>query len=145
MPLGTNRNFQSLLNLVPGAAPAVFQHSQFFNAASSLQTEVNGLPREGNLYQIEGIDDDERTGFCKSSFLLLRPSRPSTSRPTISSRTWPRDGAVTNVTLKSGTNNFHGSVFEFIQNNDLNARSYFGGPLGICRITTSAAPSGAQS
>ena len=37
---------------------------------------------------------------------------------------------MTNVTLKSGTNNFHGSLFEFIQNNDLNARSYFGGPLG---------------
>ena len=43
MPLGTNRNFQSLLNLVPGTAPAIFQHSQFFNAASSLQTQVNGL------------------------------------------------------------------------------------------------------
>ena len=37
-PVGTNRNFQSLLNLVPGMAPAIFQHSQFFNAASSLQT-----------------------------------------------------------------------------------------------------------
>jgi hypothetical protein len=51
LPLGTNRNFQSLLNLVPGMAPATFQHSQFFNAASSLQTEANGLPRMGNLYQ----------------------------------------------------------------------------------------------
>ena len=48
-----------------GAAPAVFQHSQFFNAASSLQIEANGLPREGNLYQIEGIDDDERTGLLQ--------------------------------------------------------------------------------
>lgn len=38
LPLGTNRNFQSLLNLVPGTSPATFQHSQFFNAQSSLQT-----------------------------------------------------------------------------------------------------------
>ena len=64
-PVSTNRNFQSLLNLVPGMAPATFQHSQFFNAASSLQTEANGLPRMGNLYQIEGIDDDERTGLLQ--------------------------------------------------------------------------------
>ena len=49
MPLGTNRNYQSLLNLVPGVAPQVFQHSQFFNAASSLQTEANGMPRVSNL------------------------------------------------------------------------------------------------
>jgi Carboxypeptidase regulatory-like domain len=40
LPLSVNRNFQSLLNLVPGTAPATFQHSQFFNAESSLQTEV---------------------------------------------------------------------------------------------------------
>ena len=36
LPLTTNRNYQSLLNLVPGVAPAVFQHSQFFNASDSL-------------------------------------------------------------------------------------------------------------
>jgi hypothetical protein len=39
-------------------------------------------------------------------------------------------GAVTNVILKSGTNAFHGSAFEFIQNSAVNARSYFSGPLG---------------
>ena len=131
MPLGTNRNFQSLLNLVPGAAPATFQHSQFFNAASSLQTEVNGLPREGNLYQIEGIDDDERTGLLQ----IIIPPAESIASVDISTNNFEAElgratGAVTNVTLKSGTNSFHGSAFEYIQNNDLNARSYFGGPLG---------------
>ncbi|WP_334268022.1 carboxypeptidase-like regulatory domain-containing protein [Edaphobacter sp. HDX4] len=40
LPMSTNRNFQSLLNLVPGTSPATFQHSQFFNAQSSLQTQV---------------------------------------------------------------------------------------------------------
>ena len=59
-PLGDNRNFQSLLSLVPGTAPVVFQHSQFFNAESSLQTEVNGQMREGNNFMIEGTDDNER-------------------------------------------------------------------------------------
>ncbi|HWG19099.1 MAG TPA: carboxypeptidase regulatory-like domain-containing protein [Terracidiphilus sp.] len=131
MPLGTNRNFQSLINLVPGTAPAVFQHSQFFNAASSLQTEANGLPREGNLYQIEGIDDDERTGLLQ----IIIPPAEAIASVDISTNNFEAElgratGAVTNVTLKSGTNNIHGEIFEFIQNNDLNARSYFGGPLG---------------
>jgi hypothetical protein len=131
MPLGTNRNFQSLINLVPGAAPATFQHSQFFNAASSLQTEVNGLPREGNLYQIEGIDDDERTGLLQ----IIIPPAEAIGSVDISTNNFEAElgratGAVTNVTLKSGTNSVHGSAFEFIQNNDLDARSYFGGPLG---------------
>src|SRR5689334_22566651 len=50
LPLGTQRNYQSLLNLVPGTTRASFQHSQFFNASSSLQTEVNGQMRMGNSY-----------------------------------------------------------------------------------------------
>ncbi|HEX3968680.1 MAG TPA: carboxypeptidase regulatory-like domain-containing protein [Edaphobacter sp.] len=131
VPIGTNRNFQSLLNLVPGMAPATFQHSQFFNAASSLQTEANGLPRMGNLYQIEGIDDDERTGLLQ----IIIPPIDSIASVDISTNNFEAElgratGAVTNVTLKSGSNAFHGTAFEFIQNSAVNARSYFGGPLG---------------
>ena len=131
LPLGTNRNFQSLLNLVPGTSPAVFQHSQFFNAQSSLQTEVNGLPRMGNIYQIEGIDDNERTGLLQ----IIIPPAEAIQSVDISTNNFEAElgratGAVTNVTLKSGSNAFHGSAFEFIQNNAVNARSYFGGPLG---------------
>src|SRR5208337_4393510 len=55
MPVAVNQNFQTLLTLVPGVGPPVFQHSQFFNASSSIQAEVNGQPREGNSFQIEGI------------------------------------------------------------------------------------------
>ncbi len=65
MPVMVNQNFQSLLTLAPGVGPPIFEHSQFFNAASSIQTEVNGQPRVGNSYQIEGIDDDERTGLLQ--------------------------------------------------------------------------------
>jgi len=126
MPLGTNRNYQSLLNVVPGTAPAVFQHSQFFNAASSLQTEANGMPRVSNLYQIEGIDDDERTGLLQ----IIIPPAEAIATVDISTNNFEAElgraiGAVTNVTLKSGSNAFHGSAFEFLQNNYTNARSYF--------------------
>ena len=130
-PVGTNRNFQSLLNLVPGMAPATFQHSQFFNAASSLQTQANGLPREGNLYQIEGIDDDERTGLLQ----IMIPPLEAIQTVDVSTNNFEAElgratGAVTNVILKSGSNAFHGSAFEYIQNSAVNARSYFGPPLG---------------
>jgi hypothetical protein len=131
LPMGTNRNFQSLLNLVPGTAPAVFQHSQFFNAQSALQTEVNGVPRHGNLYQIEGIDDDERTGLLQ----IIIPPADAIQSVDISTNNFEAElgratGAVTNVVLKSGTNAFHGSAFYYVQNSAVNARSYFGGPLG---------------
>jgi hypothetical protein len=131
LPLTTGRNFQSLLNLVPGTSPATFQHSQFFNAQNSLQTQANGMPRVSNLYQIEGIDDDERTGLLQ----ILIPPAEAIQTVDVSTNNYEPElgrsvGAITNVTLKSGTNAFHGSAFEYIQNNAVNARSYFGGPLG---------------
>lgn len=131
LPLTTNRNFQSLLNLVPGTSPATFEHSQFFNAQSSLQTRVNGIPRMGNLYQIEGIDDDERTGLLQ----IIIPPADSIQSVDISTSNFEAElgramGGVTNVILKSGSNSFHGTAFEYIQNSAVNARTYFGGPLG---------------
>lgn len=88
LPLGTNRNFQSLLNLVPGTTPATFQHSQFFNAQSALQTQANGIPRMGNLHQIEALMMTNAPACSRSSFLLRRLSRPSTYRPTTLRPSW---------------------------------------------------------
>ena len=131
MPLSVNRNFQGLLNLVPGTSPATFQHSQFFNAQSSLQTQVNGLPRMGNSYQIEGIDDDERTGLLQ----IMIPPADAIQTVDVSTNNYEAElgratGAVTNVTLKSGSNSFHGSVEEYLQNSAFDARSYFNKSVG---------------
>ena len=131
LPIGVNRNFQSLLNLVPGTTPATFQHSQFFNAGSSLQTEANGLPRMSNNYQIEGIDDNERTGLLQ----ILIPPADAIATVDVSTNNFEAEqgralGAVTNVTLKSGGNAFHGSASEYLQNNYFNARSYYSAKAG---------------
>lgn len=130
-PLGTNRNFQSLLNLVPGTAPAVFQHSQFFNASSSLQTEVNGQLREGNNYLIEGTDDNERTGLLQ----ILVPPIEAIQTVDVSTSNFDPElgratGAVVNVVLKSGSNAYHGAAYEFLQNSDFNSRSFFNPSVG---------------
>jgi Carboxypeptidase regulatory-like domain len=131
VPIGVNQNFQTLLTLVPGVGPPVFQHSQFFNSASSIQTEVNGQPRQGNSYQIEGVDDDERTGLLQ----ILIPPVQSIQTVDISTANYEAElgravGAVTNVTIKSGTNQFHGSASEFLQNSEFQARSYFNKGVG---------------
>jgi len=124
--LVSNRNYQALLALVPGTAPPTEEHSQFFNASDSLQTEVNGAPRVSNNYQIEGIDDNERTGLLQ----VLIPPLEAIQLVDVSTSNHSVDlgrgaGAVTNVILKSGSNNFHGSLYEFVQNGDFDARNFF--------------------
>jgi outer membrane receptor protein involved in Fe transport len=131
MPLSGNRNFQNLLDLVPGTSVETEQHSQFFNASGSLQTNVNGQPRMGNNYQIEGIDDNERTGLLQ---ILIPPIEAIQSVGVSVTNHDPElgraTGAVVNVMLKSGTNGIHGAAYEFIENSDLNARSFFNPSVG---------------
>lgn len=131
LPLGTQRNFQSLLNLVPGTTRASFQHSQFFNASSSLQTEVNGQMRMGNSYQIEGIDNNERTGLLQ----ILIPPVEAIQTVDVSTSNFEAElgrasGANTNVILKSGTNDYHGAAYEFLRNSEFNARNFFDASVG---------------
>ena len=126
LPMGVNRNFQSLLNLIPGTTPAAVLNSQFFDAAGSMQTNVNGTPRMGNNYQIEGVDDNQRTGTNQ----ILLPPADAIATVDVSTNNYEAElgravGAVTNVTLKSGTNKFHGSASEYLQNSYFNAKSYF--------------------
>lgn len=131
LPLGTGRNFQGLLNLVPGTTRASYQHSQFFNAVNSLQTQVNGQMRQGNSYQIEGIDDNERTGLLQ----VLIPPIEAIQTVDVSTSNFEAElgrasGANTNVILKSGTNDFHGAAYEFLRNSEFNARNFFDASVG---------------
>jgi hypothetical protein len=63
MPLAFNRNFQGILVTVPGATRPFRPHSQFFNSQDSLSTQVNGQSRLANNVQIEGLDNNHRTGL----------------------------------------------------------------------------------
>jgi hypothetical protein len=60
MPLAFNRNFQGLLNLVPGVSRVVRVHSEFYNPQDALSARVNGQARQGNNVQIEGVDNNFR-------------------------------------------------------------------------------------
>ncbi len=137
LPLGTNRNFQNLLNLVPGTTRAHREHSEFFNAQDTLSTEVNGQSRLFNNLQIEGVDDTERTGLLQ----IYVPSAEAIQTVDVSTGDYTAEfgrvgGAVTNVSLKSGTNDFHGSAYEFNRVSALAARQFFNRPpLALARST----------
>ena len=129
--ISSNRNFQSLLNLAPGVAPVQEQHSQFFNAGSSLQTEVNGQLRQGNNFMIDGTDDNERTGLLQ---IYIPPIEAIQTVDVSLTNHDPElgraSGGVMNVIIRSGTNQVHGAAYEFLQNSDLNARSFFNPSVG---------------
>src|SRR5579864_8130237 len=111
---GPVRNFQGLLALAPGTVRPHRDHSEFFNSQDSLSTEVNGQSREFDQLMIEGVNDDERTGLLQ----IYIPPAEAIETVDVSTSNYTAEfgraaGAVTNVILKSGTNRFHGSAYEY--------------------------------
>ncbi len=126
MPLGYGRNFQSLLNLVPGTSRSFQPHSEFFNSQTSLTTQVNGVSRLGNNVQFEGVDNNQRTGLLS----VLIPPIEALETVDVSTSNYEAElgragGAVTNIMLKSGTNDLHGAVYMFHSDSALGARDTF--------------------
>src|SRR5690242_4455299 len=143
LPTGYNRSFQSMLNLVPGTTRSFAPHSEFFNSQGSLTSQVNGVSRLGNNVQFEGVDNNHRTGLLT----ILIPPIEAIQNVDVSTANYEAElgragGAVTNIILKSGTNQIHGAAYEFHNNSHLNARetfqpskpvttyNYFGGNIG---------------
>ena len=126
MPLLFNRNFQGLVGLVPGAGRPFRAHSEFFNPQDSLSARVNGQSRYANNVQVEGIDNNYRPGTLN----ILIPPIEALATVDVTTSNFEAElgrvgGAVTNVTLRSGTNQFHGSAFEFNRVNATAARNAF--------------------
>ena len=126
LPLTFNRNFQSLLITVPGATRPHREHSAFFNSQDSLSTEVNGQSRLANNTMIEGVDDNQKTGLLQ----VIIPAADALETVSVSTSNYDAEfgrsgGAITNVTLKSGTNKLKGTGFLFGNNEKTNAGDYF--------------------
>jgi Carboxypeptidase regulatory-like domain len=123
MPLLNNRNYQNLLLVVPGVQRAYRSNSAFFNSQEHLQSVVNGLDQRNN-YMIEGVDNnvENLTGIIPPADAIATVDVSTTNYDPELGRA---GGAVTNVTLKSGTNALHGTAFEYHRNNNLQARNVF--------------------
>src|SRR6185436_4372859 len=128
IPLSFNRNFQGLMVTVPGATRPFRPHSQFFNSQDSLSTNVNGQPRLANNVMLDGIDNNHKTGLLT----VIIPSADAIEAVSVSTSNYDAEfgragGAVTNVTLKSGTNQLKGVAFFFGNGNGTLAKDYFSG------------------
>jgi hypothetical protein len=131
LPLPANHNFQSLSILVPGATKPESQHSTFFNAQASYATRFNGQSRLANNLELEGVDDNERTGLLQ----VLIPPQEAIQTVDISTSDYDAElgratGGAVNLILKSGGNEFHGEAYEYNRVSALSARSYFDSSRG---------------
>src|SRR5918993_5237725 len=126
LPLTFNRNFQSLVMTVPGVTRPHREHSQFFNSQDSLRFEVNGQPGMASTTLIEGLDNNHKTGLLQ----VIIPAADALETVNVTTSNYDAEfgrsgGAVTNVTLRSGTNDLKGSVFAFGNTDATNASDYF--------------------
>lgn len=126
MPLGFGRNFQGMLATVPGASRPFKPHSEFFNSQDSLSSNVNGQSRLANNVMIEGIDNNQKTGLLS----VIIPSAEALETVSVTTSNYDAEfgragGAVTNATIKSGTNQFRGSAFWFGDSEETRATNAF--------------------
>lgn len=134
LPLN-GRNFQQLTLLVPGSVtynPNSFSMVSLQNGQG--RPLVNGNREQGNAFILDGapIDDtlDNRIGY-KPSVDAISEFKVETSNS--SSEFGNVVGATTIVSMKSGTNALHGSLFEFIRNDALDARSWSNNRLNLAK------------
>jgi Carboxypeptidase regulatory-like domain/TonB-dependent Receptor Plug Domain len=127
LPLN-GRNFTFLAQLVQGVNSP--QSDTRGNAASGAFS-ANGFRPAQNNYMLDGIDNNSDTvDFLNgTNFVVLPPVdaiQEFKVQTTDFSAEYGRSGAaVLNATLKSGTNEFHGDVWEFFRNDKLDARDFF--------------------
>jgi hypothetical protein len=125
LPLET-RNYNQLTLLVPGAvtiSPASFNTGlKTFNAA---RPNLNGNREQANYYLLDGM---ENTEFVDNN-VAFSPNVDAISEFSVITNNPGAEfgqflGGVINVSLKSGTNQFHGNVFEYLRNDFFNANEW---------------------
>lgn len=123
LPLSNYRNFQTLINLVPGATPARFQNAITDTPGRALSTNINGQERGANNTRLDGSADILVTMPHHAVYV---PPVESIAEVNISTNNFDAEqgmtgGAAVTVATKSGTNDFHGSVFAMHDNSALRA------------------------
>jgi len=147
LPLN-GRNFVQLTLLTAGATtvnPAGFTNG--LRTTGGGRPYVNGNREEANNFLLDGVDNNNQN----SNFVTYQPSVDAVEEFKVitsnaSAEFGNFQGGVINVTIKSGTNVFHGSVFEFLRNDKLNANSWaanwHGTPRGAIRHNVFGATAG---
>ncbi|RPI19328.1 MAG: carboxypeptidase regulatory-like domain-containing protein, partial [Acidobacteria bacterium] len=121
-----DRNFTKFILLTPGTQQLGWQHAASENPQGSIQTMVNGQHFSGTGYQLDGTENrDPILGI-----IVINPNFEAIGETKITSQNYDAEfgqatAGVVSVQTKSGTNEFHGSVFDFRQSDWGQARNPF--------------------
>lgn len=124
-----NRNFTSLELLTPGTSMLGWQHTSAENPQGGIQIMVNGQHFSGTSYELDGTDNhDPLLGI-----IVINPTLESVTQTKVTTQNYDAEfgqalAGVISVQTKSGTNNLHGSVFEFRRTDWGQARNPFTQP-----------------
>src|SRR5215510_9609594 len=127
LPNNQYRNYQALINLVPGASPAAFQNSITDTPQRSLSTNINGTNRNNNTTRLDGAINVFI--WLPHHNVYVAPvetvQEVSITTDSYDAEQGMAGGAAVSVQTKSGTNQFHGSAFAFHNNQHFNAKNFF--------------------
>ena len=127
------RNFVRLVQLAAGTTEGVQNGLSSGNRPDdrrrSSSVAVNGQRDYANSYLIDGLDNNERY----IGTIVVKPSQDALQEFRIQTNSYAAEvgrtaGGVINLVTKSGTNTFHGSLFEFFRNQKLDSRNFFADP-----------------
>src|SRR5690348_12316763 len=132
LPLN-GRNYAQLALMVPGVSPVTQAGAGGAFATrgtglnSGVDMSVNGNQSNANLWTVDGVNNMD---VGSNRTLLVFPSVDSiqefrVERNSFSAEFGQAQGAVVNLITKGGSNDFHGTLFEFFRNDSLNANSFF--------------------
>src|SRR5690348_3093085 len=132
LPLN-GRNYVQLALMVPGVSPVTQAGAGGAFATrgtgldSGVDMSVNGNQSNANLWTVDGVNNMD---VGSNRTLLVFPSVDSiqefrVERNSFSAEFGQAQGAVVNLITKGGSNDFHGTLFEFFRNDSLNANSFF--------------------
>ncbi len=132
LPLN-GRNAYDLVLLTPGTQQYARPNLPGNNIALS-NISINGGPAMTNEYLIDGIPNET---IVQSQFVIV-PSVDSVEEFKVQTSSLPAEfgrtgGGVINLTVKSGTNAFHGDTYEFLRNNVFDANNWFNNSSGTKR------------
>lgn len=127
VPVPPGRNYQQLFTALPGFTSPRNAHSIPSNPSRSLQFEVNGTVAASNNVRLDGAT---QFNVWLPHVTAYVPALESIEAVNVVTNSFDAEqglagGAAINVQIKSGTNQFHGSAFEYYNNNRMKARPFF--------------------
>jgi hypothetical protein len=121
------RNYIQLITLVPGAVLTSFDQTAFTTGMSIAPGNINGLRNDGNLLTVDGgYNMDSGSNGTQLNNVGLDFIQEVNVQTSNYSAEYGRSAASSvNVVTKSGGNQFHGALFEYVRNNDFDAKPAF--------------------